>query len=166
MMLARLDAGQCQLQRVQVDLAELLRQAWSPLACRAEQRQIQVEWLLDDTMVLNTDATLVSLIFRNLLHNAVSYANEQGQLAISSSVSPEGICITIENSASGLPNELAERAFDRFWRADISRAATGQHAGLGLPMCREAARALGGTLTVTAQAERFSAHLTLPQMDE
>ncbi|MHB8972485.1 MAG: ATP-binding protein [Pirellulaceae bacterium] len=159
LVLARLDAGQCRPQREAVALDEALRKAWSPLATRATSRGLEVSWQLATQIQLDTDPTLLSLILRNLLDNAVSYANDNSQIDVTASVSDAATSINVRNVAVGLPWDLAERVFDRFWRADAARAGTGQNAGLGLPLCREAARVLGGDLTVTVQDGLFNAGL-------
>lgn len=159
LVLARLDAGQCQLQSHAVALDELLRKTWSPLVARAKSRGLRVVWQVGNELKLNTDLALLSLVLRNLLDNAVSYTNDNGQIEIDASMANGVATIKVRNSTVGLSPEMADRVFDRFWRADASRGETGEHAGLGLSLCREATRVLGGNLVVAVQNASFTASL-------
>lgn len=161
LVLARLDAGECQSQKEAVALNTLLRRAWSALATRAESRGLDVVWQLDTETQLNTDPALLSLILRNLFDNAVSYAEINGKLNIGVRVEQCQVAISIKNTASGLSADLSQHVFDRFWRGDAARAATGRHAGLGLSLCQEATRAIGGELNISTTEDWFTACLLL-----
>jgi two-component system sensor histidine kinase QseC len=163
LMLARLDANQCQLQPDTVLLDDLLRKAWASVASRADSRGLEVVWSLGEQLELTTDAALLSLILRNLFDNAVSYADQGSRIEADASIAQGVATINVRNAAARLPQDLAQRVFDRFWRADASRSGNGEHAGLGLALCREAARVLDGQLTVNVQDERFTAGLQLHQ---
>ena len=65
--------------------------------------------------------------------------------------------------ASELPADVSQRVFERFWQADSSRGATGKHAGLGLSLCREVARVLGGNLAIDTKNGVFIAELRFHQ---
>lgn len=160
-MLARLDAGNCRLRCEAVELTELLRTNWSILEALSQERGQKVGWHFDGEIIVNTDRALLSLIIRNLLDNAVSYTVDDGQIEIGARVTDGRTIVTVQNPTAGLPTEFLDRVFDRFWRADESRTATGRHAGLGLALCREAAHALHGELMVSATNGLFSADLQL-----
>lgn len=159
LMLARLDAGQFHPQREAVALDQLVHTVWAPLADEAASLGLKVSWRIDEPCEVFTDATLLVLILRNLLANAVDYADKKGWVNVEASVTEQRAIITVCNSVQALPPEFAERAFDRFWRGDSSRSATGVHAGLGLSLCRQASRALGADLAVNAQDGTFTARL-------
>ncbi len=82
LLLARLDSGQFQLQRESIELNELLHQVWSPLAARAEARGLKVDWQLNGQVEVRTDTALLTMILRNLLDNAVCYADDDEQIEI------------------------------------------------------------------------------------
>lgn len=159
LVLARLDANQCQLRRETVSLEEVLVKAWAPQTTRANSHDLKIEWASDKSIKLTTDATLLSLIFRNLFDNAVSYADRGGHITVDASMTAGVATVCVCNSATRLPEDLEDHVFDRFWRADASRSGNGEHVGLGLSLCREAARVLDGRLAVTADESSFAAVL-------
>ena len=66
------------------------------------------------------------------------------------------------NSGCVLTADQADRVFDRFWRADAARSATGSHCGLGLALSRRIAQFLNGTIEVSVMEDRFTAVVGLP----
>ncbi|QDU92891.1 ATP-binding protein [Lignipirellula cremea] len=162
LVLARLDARQVQPQHESVPLSDLLHACWTMLAPAAEARGLLPDWQTPAGLTVQSDPALLSLILRNLLDNAVSYADADSTIVIRSSEQQGRVKITVQNAAARLPADLQEHACDRFWRADTARSGGGQHAGLGLALCRETAEVLGGKLWIQAEADDFAASLELP----
>ena len=72
----------------------------------------------------------------------------------------------MRDTGIGMAPEVADRIFERFYRADPSRHATGAHAGLGLAIVKEAVAKLGGTVAVESSPGRGSTfRVRLPAPD-
>jgi heavy metal sensor kinase len=150
--LARIDAGEATVHAESVRLHDLLRECWRALADRARGRALQVEWNVDPELALHSDRDKLRLILSNVLDNAVSYADAGGRIWIQAA-SPDGrIQISVANTGSHLSQDEAERVFERFWRGDEARAATGVHCGLGLSLCKQLVDLLGGSIHVQSAA--------------
>lgn len=118
---------------------------------------------LDASNPIPTDPSLLAVVLRNVLHNALAYVDPGGTIDIASTADDRGVRITIANSGSQVADHEADHVFDRFWRADQARAETGSRFGLGLSLTRLAAQAIGGSVTATSQrAGRFVITLNLP----
>ncbi|MFA5869754.1 MAG: sensor histidine kinase, partial [Candidatus Bathyarchaeia archaeon] len=81
----------------------------------------------------------------NLVTNAVEAMPEGGRLAIRTSVENGNVCIDVEDTGVGIPPEATPRIFDTFYSTKPKGL------GLGLPFCRRAVEAHGGTLTFTSK---------------
>jgi len=150
--LARLDAGRIGLYPEPVPLNQVIRDAWQPLAERAEARNLHVAWRLGEGSQIVTDPALLGLIIRNVLENAVLHADEGGTVTFVTRVGANATEIHASNTGSRLSQEQAEQAFERFWRGDAARTDAGVHCGLGLPLVKRAAEALGGAVQVRSTA--------------
>jgi two-component system sensor histidine kinase QseC len=160
--LARAESGQLKLTRTSVLVAEVFRDCWMPLAERSEQRRLSVSWGLDPEGTVDTDQEQFRLVVGNLLDNAVTYADAGGSIRIESASDNGRLVLRVSNSGSQLSQEQAERVFDRFWRGDAARSATGVHCGLGLALVRKIVTVLGGTIRVeSAIGGNFTVHLTV-----
>jgi two-component system sensor histidine kinase QseC len=143
--LARLEAGQVQVHREPLLLGRLVRELWEPLNAEARSRMLNVQWSLEGEMPIVSDPSLVSVVVRNVLENAVAYADEGGIVRIDARSTDGKAEISVANSGSRLSQEQVERAFEQFWRGDEARTDVGVHCGLGLSLVRKIASVLGGT---------------------
>jgi signal transduction histidine kinase len=74
-----------------------------------------------------------------------------------------GVVLEVRDSGIGIPPEVKERIFERFYRADPSRHSTGIHAGLGLAIVKEYVERINGTIAVESTPGVGSVfRLTLP----
>ena len=89
----------------------------------------------------------------NLLHNAVEYNRPDGRSNLAVERDGSRIAFEVRDTGIGMPAEVREKIFERFYRADASRHATGVHAGLGLAIVKEYIEQLGGTLSVESTSD-------------
>ncbi len=150
--LARLDAGQVEIRPETVCLADLLRDAWKPLAEAAEARRLRVRWVPGPEVTVTTDPSLLGLVVRNILENAVVHANEGGLVTIETVAEKNETTIRIANSGSCLTQKQADHVFERLWRGDDARTDVGIHCGLGLPLVNQVVTVLGGAVAARSTA--------------
>jgi len=170
LMIARLDARlpaakapQLTFQREQSFLAELVNSCWRPFSEKAIERKITFDNRVPNDVTVNTDRKNLSLIFSNLLNNAVEYTNDAGQIWVTAHHTGDSVEIAVANTGCQLTKEQVTQVFDCFWRGDSSRTGTGAHCGLGLALVQRLVRALGGSVNVELQPGGiFSIRLTFP----
>ncbi len=146
LMLARIDAGKCVVTNEQIQMDELFRETCAFYQDVAEKRGLAFAFNTDHGMNLRTDLDKLRLILRNLIDNAVSYADENTTVEVQCLRSREAITIRVANTVSNLDVSSLDKMFDRFWQNDQARTNTGKHGGIGLALCRSLAEALGGSL--------------------
>jgi signal transduction histidine kinase len=156
LLLARLEAGREPLQSVETDCAALAAEVAEEWQARLPPgRRLRLE--LPETAPLATSPEHLRLVVGNLVGNAVAHGS--GDLALTVSMDAQGVRLMVENPFAGSidPARLGEA----FWRGAGARSG-GDHAGLGLALCRRLCRLLGAELALEAADGRFRAALVLP----
>jgi two-component system, OmpR family, heavy metal sensor histidine kinase CusS len=149
--LGRLDAGQIEIEEQAVDMCELVKASWQPLAETAQRRRLKVDWELPQAASIVTDPLLLEIAIRNVLENATLYANEGGYVRIDIDEKDGRTTLRTINSGSKVAPEDVNTLLRRFARGDVSRTATGEHFGLGLALAAKIAAALHGSMDVQSR---------------
>jgi len=144
LMIARLDAQQISFHTEHIQLAELVNSCWRPFSNKALENQITLDNGIKPEITCESDTEYLSMLFLNLLDNAVEYTNKGGQIWITACSKDDSVEVVVSNTGCQLTNEQVSRIFDCFWRGDLSRSDTGNHCGLGLALVQRLIRALGG----------------------
>ena len=153
--LAAADEGRLTLAPEPTDLLELARHSAASLGHIAQRRDIEVA-VTGDEAVAMADPDRARQVIRNLLANAVDFSPDGGRvLVIGSTVNGE-VRLDVTDEGPGVPEELRDRIFDRFFRADASRTRRTGGSGLGLAIAREVARAHDGSIAVEPNQPRGS----------
>ena len=163
MTLASLDAGNDRTRAVRGDAAELIAECAAVVRPLAAALDLQLVARVDDPLELDTDPDKLREVVMNLLHNAVEYNRPGGRVDVSGRVDGGRVVIDVTDTGIGMTAAIKDRIFERFYRADPSRHATGVHAGLGLAIVTEYVGRLGGTIAVSSvpgEGSRFT--LSLP----
>jgi signal transduction histidine kinase len=160
--LARVEAGQLALDPQTVDLAAQLEQEIELVRPRARARGLSVELRLSQALPpVRADPERLHQILENLLDNAVKYAPEGSEVAISAAARDSQVETIVRNRV-GAPPPDPERMFDRFYRGDPSRSSSAPGAGLGLAISRQLATAQQGALAARLDREQLVMQLDLP----
>jgi two-component system, OmpR family, sensor histidine kinase VanS len=145
-------ADQRTFAREQVDLSLIAEQAAEALLPLAEDRGLTIETTGDIAPTVGSHALLLQLT-TNLVHNAIVHnLPEQGTVWITTSVHPERVVLTVENTGEKLNAQLVSTLVEPFQRG--TRRVRTEHAGvgLGLAIVQSIAQAHDGTLTLTPRA--------------
>jgi two-component system sensor histidine kinase MtrB len=162
--ISRFDAEVAQLEAVDFDIVSLTKRCVEDLALVAKQRKTVIYVNSKESVILlRADIRRVERIMRNLLSNAIDHA-EEIQINVNIEASENDVAVSVRDFGVGLDEISLFRVFDRFWRADPSRARTRGGTGLGLSIALEDARLHNGELEAWGRPGR-GAHfvLTLPR---
>jgi len=162
--ISRFDAEVAVLEAVDFDLVGLANRCADDLALVAKERSTELRvYAREESVIIKADVRRVERILRNLFSNAIDHA-EGKPIAVSIVASEHDVAIGVRDFGIGLDESTLIRVFDRFWRADPSRARTRGGTGLGLSIALEDARLHNGELEAWGRPGK-GAHfvLTLPQ---
>lgn len=131
-----------------VSVADLCDRALQHLAALAEQRGLHVETALEQEGEILAPPTHADMLIRNIIDNAVKYATPGGEVRVSLQERPEGVEVTVFNTAHHLPKLDGEALFEPFFRPEASRNYESVGNGLGLAICKSIALANGWRLSL------------------
>jgi two-component system phosphate regulon sensor histidine kinase PhoR len=159
--LARLDAGQETLERVDCNIAALVGGVSHDLESSIEARGQQIDLrLAEDATSVPGDAAKLHDVLRNLVENASNYSPEGGVIEISSRRDGSAIEIIVADRGPGIPAGDLPRIFERFYRVDRSRTRDPGGTGLGLSIVRHLVELHEGTVSA-ANREGGGAVITI-----
>ena len=149
-LLAQAEAGALQLHRMPGRMSDVLQGCVEAVRPRAEAKGINLNLETDAAMpYVDMDATRISQVVNNLLENAIIHTPEGGSVSITAGAAGGGMArVTVTDTGTGIPAEDLGRVFDRFFRADPSRARATGGVGLGLTIAKQLVEAHGGSISV------------------
>jgi heavy metal sensor kinase len=145
--LARFDAGQIVLKKVEVDCSSLLKDACEDAELLASAAEVTLDFDVEPDVRIFGDAHHLRRLFLNLLDNACKHNRSSGQVRCWLKREPGNAVLRIANTGPGIPAEMRSRVFERFFRTDPSRPNMRGH-GLGLALSWEIVGLHSGSLTL------------------
>lgn len=149
-LLARIDESDSVVNRQQVDLLGLAREASSRFERAASERDIGLH-IDGGSVTVVGDPDSLSQSVANLVDNAIKYTEPKGTVHVRVERIGAEAVITVMDTGIGIPpNDLAH-IFDRFYRVDRARSRRTGGAGLGLAIVRRFVEAHGGSVEATSE---------------
>jgi signal transduction histidine kinase len=142
-LLARIESGGFEYERVPVDLAEIADEAIEVLAPVSQAAGVSVRLDANGRSLVNTGPDPIGRVIRNLLDNAIRHAPAGSEITVTVETPAT---IRVADQGPGFPPAFTDAAFDEFTRADPARSRSTGGAGLGLAVARELVQELGGRI--------------------
>jgi len=136
--LSQLDENE-EMPREDVEIRPLAEEAATALAGEAESKGVAVEIHGDPADVNGVRRLLYEIIY-NLCDNAIKYNIPGGRVDIGISKEKDGTVLTVSDTGIGIPPEVQNRVFERFYRVDQGRSKETGGTGLGLSIVKHAAQ--------------------------
>lgn len=157
----RMETGKLEMESAPVQLEVVVDEAVGPHRHAAEGRELELRVELADGLPpVLADRDRVVQVLDNLLANAVKFTPAGGAVRVSAAPRGGEVLVSVEDSGPGLPEEVLERVFDRFWQAE---RIDNRGLGLGLAIVRGLVEAHGGRVWVENRPEGGAAfRFTLP----
>ena len=113
-----------------------------------QDKNITLTWKTDDDVFIAGNEHLLTRLLSNLIGNAYRYGKNNGYIFVELSESTEKVVLSVKDNGIGISSEDQKNIFQRFYRADKSRASKGT--GIGLAMVHEIAELHKGTISVNS----------------
>jgi two-component system sensor histidine kinase KdpD len=159
--MTRLESGAMQIIRQPVDLEDLVGVALDQMRARLKERAVHTN-LPPNLSLAPMDFVLMAQVLVNLLDNAVKYSPAGTPIGIDVHEEAREIIISVRNEGTGIPEEEAEKVFDKFYRLKQRDDVGGT--GLGLSICKGIVEAHNGRIWLENRVESgLAAIIALPK---
>ncbi|MCL2091945.1 MAG: ATP-binding protein [Micrococcales bacterium] len=166
---SRLQVAPDVLRLVEVD--EIVAEAVSAVTTAAAARQVRLTVGGSTGLRVSGDRRMLVTAVRNLVDNAVAYSADGTSVgvAVQAGRTDQGVDVVevvVVDEGVGIPSDLQDRVFERFFRVDPARSRDTGGTGLGLSIVKHVAADHGGDVTVWSQPGRGSTFtIRLPRAD-
>jgi two-component system, OmpR family, phosphate regulon sensor histidine kinase PhoR len=154
--LSRLDAGQYRMELGPVPVRSVTEQSLTAVETQAQQRKIEVRLDIPDRLAVKADAKALDQILVNLIDNGVKYTQVEGHVWVEAKELGDTVRIEVRDDGPGISDKHRARVFERFYRADPSRAREAGGTGLGLSIVKHLVESMGGEVGVEPNTPRGS----------
>jgi len=161
LLLARLDEGRS-LDLAPLDVSKLVKEAVNDATVAAPDHVWKVKTTRAATVAADRDR--LYQVFANLVANASTHTPAGTVVSTTVATTADSVVITVADNGPGIPDEVRASLFERFARADTSRARATGSTGLGLAIAEGLVRAHKGTIVVESVPGNTRFLVTLPRI--
>lgn len=131
-------------------IATVVEEVLVDLEPLAQEKNIRLIGKCGDITMMGSDILIYRLVY-NLVENAIKYNHLGGQVTVTVCRKEKQVSLSVEDTGSGIPEELKERVFEPFFRVDKSRSRELGGVGLGLALVREIVRVHDGRIAIKSK---------------
>jgi PAS domain S-box-containing protein len=155
--LSKIEAGRTDFKMTTLPPKELFDECNAIAQMLAQKHKVEFayEYLLDDTVIINTDARRLKQILLNLISNAINYNHEEGSVTlICEALDPHILSISVADTGCGIPEQDLSEVFKPFSRSSNVRHIEGT--GIGLTITKQLVDLMGGKISVKSEVGKGS----------
>ena len=146
----RLDRGDVRLDSERVDLPRLVQEAVEAMREQLPESITLTADTKSNGAVLG-DPNRIEQVLVNLIDNAIKYSPDGGAVVVRTGAARSSVRVEVADQGMGIAPSEQEAVFGKFYRADPQHRAVPSGTGLGLYICHELVRRMGGTIGVRSQ---------------
>ena len=143
--LSMIESGEAILRLVKTSLKQVIDESIERLESQAQVKSLKIVSHVPQKFDVLCDADQLRRVLGNLLHNAIKWSPPNDAITITAAESEDEIIMTVFDNGPGVPEDVCERIFERFYQADVSRSGD-EGTGLGLAICKHIVEAHGGRI--------------------
>ena len=111
-----------------------------------EKKNLEIETDIQDDVCIKSDPELLSLVWNNLISNAVKFTPDGGRIGVSLKTNGNTVIVSVSDTGCGMAPEVGQHIFEKFYQGDTSHATQGN--GLGLALVKRVIDILNGEICV------------------
>lgn len=158
---SKIQAGKLQFNYSLFSLKKLVQEAITEMQLTTSAHQITLQGGTEKRVYADKDR--VGQVLINLLSNAIKYSPEAKKISVKIVPNSKSVTVKVKDFGIGIPKEMREKIFERFYRVEAAPQSLVPGLGLGLYISSEIIKRLGGELTVESKVGRGSTFsFTLP----
>lgn len=135
----------------EIEIDALIEEVLADLEPLAQEKDVRLTGKCDKVFLIGSDILIYRLVY-NLVENAIKYNVSGGAVTVTATQRDKHICLAVEDTGNGIPEELKERIFEPFFRLDKSRSRALGGVGLGLALVHEIVSVHDGSIFVKDNA--------------
>jgi two-component system phosphate regulon sensor histidine kinase PhoR len=139
--LSLIESGQMPVRLTPTDLLSVVQSSVVPMLTLAENKNQIVTLTVPENISVLADETQLQRAIKNIVHNAIKFSPEGGQILVAASTNGDEAIISVKDQGPGIPANDLPRIFERFFQVDRARRGG---TGLGLAIVRHIVLAHGG----------------------
>ncbi|MDY5986587.1 MAG: HAMP domain-containing sensor histidine kinase [Lachnoclostridium sp.] len=151
------------LEWVDLNLSMMLEQIADELYGVLQEKHLRCEVEAEEDIMISADPDKLVRVFDNILRNAIVYCSENSTLSIRCFSVGNDVKIIFENEGQTIPEEMLDKIFEKFYRADAARSSSTGGAGLGLAIAKQIVSLHDGTISAESEEGKTRFIVTLPR---
>jgi len=150
--LAKIEAGKVEIQPSRFQVADLFSALRGMLRPLLVSDKLRLSFVAPENCEMVTDEGKLSQILRNFISNAIKFT-EQGSITVTAELLPQNLAVrfSVSDTGIGIAPEHIGIIFEEFTQVENHLQRHVKGTGLGLPLCRQLATLLGGTVAVSSK---------------
>ncbi|MFC1964159.1 ATP-binding protein [Chloroflexota bacterium] len=153
LVMSRLEAGALEVRKEKRSLTQVMASVRDRLSKMAQQHELSID-VSGNVPPVVVDEGRIGEVLTNLVENAVKYSPQGTPIAITASPNSGDVIVSVSDQGRGIPEELHQKVFDRFYQVNDHKEKHRSGTGLGLAICRGIVEAHGGRIWVESEPEK------------
>ena len=156
LMMSRLEAGALEVKKERCSLTRVVDSVKDRLDSLTPRHRLNID-IPHDLPPVVIDDVRIGEVLTNLVENAVKYSEKGSQINIEANTNGgNGVIVSVTDEGTGIPPELHQKVFDRFYQVEARKRGNRNGTGLGLSICRGIVEAHGGRIWVESEPQKGS----------
>lgn len=154
--ISRLERNVYQSEKTDVNISDLIEGIFLSFEAGCYENNIRFVSSLQPDVFYKCNKVEAEKLITILVDNAIKYTPRGGEICITLAKTLKNISIKVTNTGEGIPPEMIDKIFDRFYKLDESHKEAGKSFGLGLSIAKLISKSMGGDVTCYSEVGKFT----------